>query len=163
MEGSHAVGSQDARVRSPCYSFGLVTDEIAEIELSWLDSKEDQARFRPKLKCIYGQERSSPPNSGMSPVTHDSSHSLTPSSEPPFDRHDWIVTRPSPGANTPKPTPEQTTTTRYVIDYYSGPDDEEGNPVFVLDVRPALDDFASLAQRVKMGWEDWKTGEHENQ
>jgi hypothetical protein len=35
--------------------------------------------------------------------------------------------------------------------------------VFVLDVRPALDDFASLAQRVKMGWEDWRTGEGENQ
>jgi cytochrome c heme-lyase len=83
------------------------------------------------------------------------------SAEPPFDRHDWIVTRPTPDA--PKDTPAPTTTTRYVIDYYSAPEDEEGNPVFILDVRPALDDFASLAQRVKMGWEDWKTGEHENQ
>jgi len=92
---------------------------------------------------------------------------LTISSEPPFDRHDWIVTRPVPDATqstqTPTPTPAATTTTRYVIDYYSAAEDEEGNPVFVLDVRPALDDFASLAQRVKMGWEDWKTGEHENQ
>lgn len=86
------------------------------------------------------------------------------SSEPPFDRHDWIVTRPVPTEAAASPdTPAPTTTTRYVIDYYSGPDDEEGNPVFVLDVRPALDDFASLAQRVKMGWEDWRTGEGENQ
>jgi cytochrome c heme-lyase len=89
---------------------------------------------------------------------------LTFSAEPPFDRHDWIVTRPSPDAPaTPQGAAPSTTTTRYVIDYYSGPEDEDGNPVFVLDVRPALDDFASLAQRVKMGWEDWKTGEHENQ
>jgi cytochrome c heme-lyase len=86
---------------------------------------------------------------------------LITSAEPPFDRHDWIVTRPVPDA--PKDSPAPTTTTRYVIDYYSAPEDEEGNPVFILDVRPALDDFASLAQRVKMGWEDWKTGEHENQ
>jgi cytochrome c heme-lyase len=89
---------------------------------------------------------------------------LTISSEPPFDRHDWIVTRPTPAPSaSPEQAPAEKTTTRYVIDYYSGPDDEEGNPVFVLDVRPALDDFASLAQRVKMGWEDWRTGEGENQ
>jgi hypothetical protein len=37
-------------------------DDIVETEHSWLDSKVDQERFRPKLKCIYGQERSSLPN-----------------------------------------------------------------------------------------------------
>jgi len=42
-----------------------------------------------------------------------------------------------------------------VIDYYSGPEDEDGNPVFVLDVRPALDSFESVSQRIKMTWEEW--------
>jgi cytochrome c heme-lyase len=37
------------------------------------------------------------------------------SSTPPFDRHDWYVRRPSDG-----------TSQRYVIDYYSAADDENG-------------------------------------
>lgn len=37
---------------------------------------------------------------------------------------------------------------RYVIDYYSAPDDEDGNPSFSLDVRPALDDFGSVKNRI---------------
>jgi len=73
------------------------------------------------------------------------------SSEPPFDRHDWVVSRPAPDST----DPSQKVTTRYVIDYYSGPEDEDGNPVFVLDVRPALDSFESVSQRIKMTWEEW--------
>jgi hypothetical protein len=132
-----------------------------EIAPSWQDSKVDQEKSRQKHKCIYGQERSSLPSSSKLPFSSTRPNADIFSAEPPFDRHDWIVTRPVPDA--PKDSPAPTTTTRYVIDYYSAPEDEEGNPVFILDVRPALDDFASLAQRVKMGWEDWKTGEHENQ
>jgi cytochrome c heme-lyase len=84
---------------------------------------------------------------------------------PPFDRHDWIVTRPLP-SETPSPTqnpsspPSGTTlTTRYVIDYYSAPPDEEGNPVFHLDVRPALDNLESINLRIKVGFEEWMKGE----
>jgi hypothetical protein len=130
------------------------------IARNWQGSKVDQEKSRQKHKCICGQERYSHPSSSklIDPIRRIK---LITSAEPPFDRHDWIVTRPVPDA--PKDSPAPTTTTRYVIDYYSAPEDEEGNPVFILDVRPALDDFASLAQRVKMGWEDWKTGEHENQ
>ncbi|KAF5338328.1 hypothetical protein D9611_012471 [Ephemerocybe angulata] len=58
-------------------------------------------------------------------------------SEPPFDRHDWIVRRPKTGE-------EQ----RYVIDYYSAPPQEDGSPVFSLDVRPALDNFSSVQDRI---------------
>lgn len=43
---------------------------------------------------------------------------------PPFDRHDWLIRRESLGAK------EQDRLHRYVIDYYSGADDEDGNPVF---------------------------------
>ncbi|WWC63976.1 uncharacterized protein I303_106582 [Kwoniella dejecticola CBS 10117] len=81
--------------------------------------------------------------------------------EPPFDRHDWIVTRPVIPA-TPKPAdapkyPREETSTRYVIDYYSAPPDEEGNPVFSLDVRPALDSFESVSERIKVSWEEWRS------
>lgn len=59
--------------------------------------------------------------------------------EPPFDRHDWIVRRPRTG--------EQV---RYVIDYYSAPPEPDGSPVFSLDVRPALDSFDSIKQRISV-------------
>ncbi|KAK8844021.1 hypothetical protein IAR55_006814 [Kwoniella newhampshirensis] len=91
---------------------------------------------------------------------------------PPFDRHDWIVTRPDPSAPAPAPATSSPTptsaaadqpkiTTRYVIDYYSAPPDEDGNPVFSLDVRPALDDLESISQRIKVGVQEWINGESE--
>ncbi|BFZ53537.1 holocytochrome c synthase [Savitreella phatthalungensis] len=55
----------------------------------------------------------------------------------PFDRHDWYVDRDGSGK-----------LFRYVIDYYEAPNDEEGNPVFSLDIRPGIDSPASLYQRV---------------
>ncbi|EGG06764.1 uncharacterized protein MELLADRAFT_28382, partial [Melampsora larici-populina 98AG31] len=61
---------------------------------------------------------------------------------PPFDRHDWMVRRESWGPQ------EQDRLHRYVIDYYSAADDENGNPVFHFDVRPAIDDLDSLAARL---------------
>ncbi|KAH9479419.1 Cytochrome c heme lyase [Psilocybe cubensis] len=63
-------------------------------------------------------------------------------SEPPFDRHDWIVRRPTTGEEV-----------RYVIDYYSAPPEPDGSPVFSLDVRPAIDSFGSLADRIAVATE----------
>ena len=65
------------------------------------------------------------------------------STEPPFDRHDWIVRRPKSGEEV-----------RYVIDYYSAPPEADGSPVFSLDVRPALDSFGSLKQRITVATEE---------
>jgi len=62
--------------------------------------------------------------------------------EPPFDRHDWVVRRPHTGEEV-----------RYIIDYYSAPDLPDGSPVFSLDVRPALDSVAGIQARVR-GWGD---------
>ncbi|KAG9080654.1 hypothetical protein FRC06_006304, partial [Ceratobasidium sp. 370] len=59
------------------------------------------------------------------------------SSDPPFDRHDWVVRRPKTGEEV-----------RYVIDYYSSEHDENDQPIFYLDVRPALDNFDSLKTRI---------------
>lgn len=64
--------------------------------------------------------------------------------EPPFDRHDWFVRRVSPDG--------QEKEVRYVIDYYSAPPDEAtGEPVFYLDVRPAVDGPTAAAERL-MRW-----------
>lgn len=72
------------------------------------------------------------------------------STEPPFDRHDWIVRRPD----------QQGKEVRYVIDYYSVPDDpDKDEPEFVLDVRPALDSIESLSVRLQKGFQEWKQGQ----
>jgi cytochrome c heme-lyase len=60
-------------------------------------------------------------------------------SEPPFDRHDWYVSRRGPDG-----TEKQV---RYVIDYYGGGVQETGEPVFYLDIRPALDTPTAAAER----------------
>ena len=67
---------------------------------------------------------------------------------PPFDRHDWFVERRQPDGSSKE--------VRYVIDYYSGPTDENGEPVFYLDVRPAVDGPVSAAERaMRWGGDIW--------
>ncbi|KAF7712440.1 Uncharacterized protein PECH_003235 [Penicillium ucsense] len=61
---------------------------------------------------------------------------------PPFDRHDWFVQRQTPSG--PKEI-------RYVIDYYSGDPEPNGEPVFYLDIRPALDTPTAAVERL-MRW-----------
>ncbi|KAF8202314.1 cytochrome c/c1 heme-lyase [Pholiota molesta] len=63
--------------------------------------------------------------------------------EPPFDRHDWIVRRSKTGEEV-----------RYVIDYYSAPPEPDGSPVFSLDVRPAIDSFSSVKDRIAVATEE---------
>ncbi|KAL1953594.1 hypothetical protein VTO42DRAFT_2575 [Malbranchea cinnamomea] len=68
---------------------------------------------------------------------------------PPFDRHDWYVLRQTPSG--PKEV-------RYVIDFYSGPPEPTGEPVFYLDIRPALDSPTAALERLMMWGSDiwWK-------
>lgn len=69
-------------------------------------------------------------------------------SEPPFDRHDWYVSRRLPDG--------QTKEIRYVIDYYSGGLQATGEPVFYLDIRPALDSPTAAAERaMRWGGDVW--------
>ncbi|KAI8825733.1 cytochrome c/c1 heme-lyase [Fimicolochytrium jonesii] len=58
--------------------------------------------------------------------------------EKPFDRHDWTIDRCGEDV-------------RYVIDYYSAPDEEPGVPAFNCDVRPALDSPSAVFDRARMG------------
>ncbi|UJO19840.1 Holocytochrome-c synthase [Fulvia fulva] len=67
---------------------------------------------------------------------------------PPFDRHDWYVERQGPGG--------QKKELRYVIDYYSGPPEPTGEPVFYLDVRPAVDGPTAACERLlRWGGDVW--------
>ncbi|KAF3926986.1 hypothetical protein ABW20_dc0109364 [Dactylellina cionopaga] len=71
----------------------------------------------------------------------------------PFDRHDWYVLR-STTANASDE--KDRTEVRYVIDYYSASDGPDGESVFYLDVRPALDRPRALFELgIKYGGEFW--------
>ena len=50
------------------------------------------------------------------------------STEPPFDRHDWIVHRPRMGEEV-----------RYIFNHYSAPPLSDRSPAFSLNIRPAID------------------------
>jgi cytochrome c heme-lyase len=65
------------------------------------------------------------------------------STEPPFDRHDWYVTRRTPTGAVKE--------VRYVIDYYTGDAEPTGEPVFYLDIRPAIDTPTAAVERM-MRW-----------
>jgi cytochrome c heme-lyase len=66
--------------------------------------------------------------------------------EPPFDRHDWFVSRDING---------EKKEVRYVIDYYSGPPEPTGEPVFFLDVRPAVTPSGAVERLMRWGGDVW--------
>ncbi|KAL1902384.1 holocytochrome c synthase [Sporothrix stenoceras] len=67
--------------------------------------------------------------------------------EPPFDRHDWYVAR--------KDSNGEEKQVRYVIDYYTGPPEPTGEPVFYLDVRPAMTPSGAAERLVRWGGDVW--------
>jgi cytochrome c heme-lyase len=65
----------------------------------------------------------------------------------PFDRHDWFVQRCNENG---------CEEVRYVIDYYEGEPEPTGEPVFFLDVRPAIDGPRAAAERtIRWGTDVW--------
>jgi len=76
--------------------------------------------------------------------------------ELPFDRHDWFVRRVVPGAKGSGSGGEEGKEVRYVIDYYEGPPEPTGEPVFYLDVRPAVDGPTAACERLlRWGGDVW--------
>lgn len=59
--------------------------------------------------------------------------------ELPFDRHDWIIDRCG-------------TEVRYIIDYYDGGSVDDKYKFALLDVRPAMDSFENIWDRMKVCW-----------
>lgn len=110
-------------------------------------STSDQQTKDPSLVRFMGRPSELTPKARMLQVLGW----LYPSkyeSEPPFDRHDWFIRRVAPdGTESEK---------RYVIDYYSGPPEPTGEPVFFLDVRPAVDGPRDAAERLlRWGGDVW--------
>lgn len=68
------------------------------------------------------------------------------STEPPFDRHDWYVTRKFY---------DRQVEIRYIIDYYEGPEEPTGEPVFYLDVRPAMTPIGAAERLIRWGGDIW--------
>ncbi|ETI27464.1 hypothetical protein G647_09654 [Cladophialophora carrionii CBS 160.54] len=109
---------------------------------------EGESDGGPKLIRFQGRPKEPTPKARMLQVlgTVFPSHF---SQEPPFDRHDWYVSRRLPDGSTRE--------VRYVIDYYGGGVEEEtGQPVFYLDIRPALDSPTAAAERaMRWGGDVW--------
>lgn len=59
--------------------------------------------------------------------------------ELPFDRHDWIIDRCGKDV-------------RYIIDYYDGGKVDDKYTFALLDVRPAMDSWENIWDRMKVAW-----------
>ncbi|KAI5956516.1 CYC3 [Candida jiufengensis] len=109
--------------------------------LEWENKYTDETKIEPRLKKFTGKPHDLSPKAQiylwLGKIFPETFNSI-----PPFDRHDWTILR-SNGKN------QGWKEIRYIIDYYGAPDDEEtGMPSFMLDTRPALDDFGSIKDRI---------------
>lgn len=108
--------------------------------LDWEHKHTLETKVEPRLQKFTGRPSDLSPRARMY-LWLGKVFPETFNTQPPFDRHDWTVLR---SLGYQKGWQE----VRYVIDYYSAPDDEEtGMPAFMLDTRPALDSFGSAVDR----------------
>lgn len=118
--------------------------EVGSMAGANIGANEDEVP-QPKLIRFMGRPKEMTPKATMLQIMGW----IYPSAfgtEPPFDRHDWFVQREYAG---------QKKEVRYVIDYYSAPDDENGDPVFFLDVRPAVTPTAAAERMMRWGGDIW--------
>lgn len=129
----------------------------AEVELARFRGRPGELSPKARLLLFAGwllptRFKSVHPHTSLIYFSNIETCSVHSSSEPPFDRHDWIVKRRSTGEEV-----------RYVIDYYSAPPEPDGSPVFSLDVRPALDNVGSVKDRITVAteeaWSSFKASE----
>lgn len=106
-------------------------------EKGWLQIMEWESLrgcSNPKLKRFLGR-----PND-LSPKARFLSFIL--GYKKPFDRHDWIVDRDGKEV-------------RYVIDFYRGTKSSFTDVSMFLDVRPALDSFAAISDRISFSFRSY--------
>lgn len=111
-----------------------------ELERHW-----DGTKSQPTLIRFQGRPKDMTPKATMLQVLGW----VYPSkfgTDPPFDRHDWYVSRNVNG---------ERKEIRYVIDYYSGEPEPTGEPVFYLDVRPAATPLGTAERMVRWGTDVW--------
>lgn len=107
------------------------------------------AEFAPEPKLLRFQGRPNEP-SPKSRILQSLAYVFpnTFSDNKPFDRHDWYIARKRPDGTVQEK--------RYVIDYYGGGLQATGEPVFYLDIRPALDRPTDAAERfIRWGGDVW--------
>ncbi|GBL49689.1 cytochrome_c_heme_lyase [Candidozyma auris] len=113
--------------------------------LQWEQKYTEQTKIEPRLLQFTGKPHDLSPRARMY-LALGKVFPNTFNTQPPFDRHDWTVLR-SRGRD------QDWDKVRYIIDYYSAPDDEEtGMPSFMLDTRPALDSFQNAQDRFVHWW-----------
>nr|CAG4648210.1 EOG090X0CJG [Moina brachiata]SVE93237.1 EOG090X0CJG [Moina brachiata] len=88
----------------------------------------------PKLKSFGGKAKDFSPRARIRQLL---------GYELPFDRHDWIVDRCGKEV-------------RYVIDYYDGGEVAKDYKFALLDVRPAMDSWDNVWDRMKVAWWRWR-------
>lgn len=112
--------------------------------LNWEKNHTNESNVQPKLLRFMGKPGVLSPRAR----THHYLSYIFPSffeRELPFDRHDWVILRgDSRSSDTEYPGYRKV---RYVLDFYGGPDDENGFPTFSVDVRPALDNYGNAKDR----------------
>ena len=117
-------------------------------EMLGLSPSRDEEPPKPTLIRFQGRPKTPTPKARLLGLLGSAFPSHF-SQDPPFDRHDWYVSRHH--------TDGSTREVRYVIDYYGGGVEEEsGQPVFYLDIRPALDGPTAVAERaIRWGGDVW--------
>lgn len=119
-------------------------EENAEQTTQQLEHKEG-SEYEPRLIRFQGRPGEMTPKAAFVQMLGR----VYPSkfaTEPPFDRHDWYVARKVNG---------EEKQVRYVIDYYTGPPEPTGEPVFYLDVRPAMTPSGAAERLVRWGGDVW--------
>ena len=107
---------------------------------------EEGSTAEPTLIRFQGRPKEMTPKAAMIQMMARVWPSKFGGTEPPFDRHDWFVSRNVNG---------QEKQVRYVIDYYTGPPEPTGEPVFYLDVRPAVTPTAAVERLMRWGGDVW--------
>lgn len=142
--GDSAEVAEDA-VESMVQVHNFLNEGCWQEVLEWEQPHTDQSHVQPKLLKFMGKPGVLSPRARWMHLCG----LLFPtrfSKELPFDRHDWIVLR---GERSEQQQQQPTfKEVRYVLDFYGGPDDENGMPTFHVDVRPALDSLDNARDRM---------------
>ncbi|XP_071444991.1 holocytochrome c-type synthase [Hetaerina americana] len=118
----------------------------ANNEMAWQEVLKWEALharecWTPKLKSFGGRAKDYSPRAR---IRHWMGYEL------PFDRHDWIIDRCGKEI-------------RYVIDYYDGGVVNGSTHRFaLLDVRPAMDSWENIWDRMKVAWWRWRYEESDS-
>lgn len=109
-------------------------NEQAWLEVLKWEALHAQECMNPKLKSFGGKAQDYSPRARIRQLM---------GYELPFDRHDWIVDRCGKDV-------------RYVIDYYDGGSVDENHRFAILDVRPAMDNWENIWDRMKVAYMRWR-------